>query len=876
MLRGPQGTLYGRNAVGGAINFINAKPTQEFSGEIRGVFGAYALKEFYGYISGPVWKDVLAAKFTGSKRTRDGYIDNLSGQDLNDYGDENYSLSFLFTPVDSISMNMRVNERSYARIFNGGAGSSPIVLRQGSISDTNNEVGRTTNRLAFGHRIVNPGVSCAADPTNRRCDDPGRPNFDFTNKFGVTRTAEQIRPGVDPNAPANSLADPDGTGPLDGGLDIAQASGIFAATVANGVIPNYAFGAPASLLSPAADIKDLEGDDLVVSTNGDTYDEFFDHQAVAFDATWDVNDWLTVKYVYGYTDYFYDRNTEEDKTGSGRLGSYDFFALQENENWQHEVQFFLDFERFSLTAGLFFYDAHIDQRLELYDPIDTQGRFQAPANYGFVSPQFVDSVFFGANRGPTLGRQLSLYDAQRQFEAGNLTITPPNTPGPDGVLGTPDDGDGTASLIGAWFGDPAPGDSLISGPNTPGTFFAWDNTQDTEAFAFYSQADITLTDKLSMDVGLRYAKDKKRGQERILTFLELNGLEAFISPPPGTTPGCPTSLCEFNVVRGALTVTPNSDGTFTYTPNTEPGQTPTYFNGLPSIFNSYLPLQDEFDRYTWRVNLDYEPSPDKLIYASVTTGWRSGGFNLGFRSVNNPIYGPEDVTAYEIGFKGQFLDNQLQVNTSVYYYDYDGIQIIVNVVGPFGEGTAVTNAPSARTIGWEGDILWLATDHLTIGGNWSYTNAEYDESFFVIDTDNPSIPQTLFSGLERNVDVDGAKLNRIPEWKFTTWVQYTWNFERAGSVNWYTTFSWTDEFYFTPFNEEFDKSEPFKRLDTRVSWTSPDQALSISAFVNNITDELGIRQYQRQGEIVGNFMRIATTTDPRVWGVEMRYKFGAF
>ena len=847
VLRGPQGTLYGRNAVGGAINFINSKPTQEFSGEGRAVFGSYALREFYGFISGPIFKDVLAAKFTGSKRTRDGYIQNLSGQNINNYGDENYALSLRFTPIDSVSVNMRVNERSYARRFNGGAGSNPIWLSQGAKSDTNFG-GRTTDRLAYGHRIVDPTITCVAQPLNPNCDG-GAGNFQFTNAFGTTRTAEQLRPGVDPNGTLSSATDPDGTGPL-----IATSRG---ATAANSTLPNYAFGAGPNLLSPTAGGPDLDGDDLVVSTNGDTYDEFFDHQAIALDATWDIADWLSIKYVFGYTDYFYDRNTEEDGTGSARLGSYDFYVLQENENWQHEVQFFIDFERVSITSGIFFYDAHIDQRLDLYDHVDTQGRFQNDANYGVVSADFVDSAFFP--RPFAQGRRFDIRDAQRAFEQGLIT----------------QGADGTATLIGAWYGDK--GDRLESGAVTPGTFFAWDNIQDTEAFAFYTQFDIELTEKFSADVGIRYAKDDKKGQERILTHLELAGVEAFLTPLGSTGAQCPTTLCEFNVARGALTVTPNADGTFTYTPNTNPGETPTYFNGLPAQFVSYLPLEDDFDKVTWRVNLDYTPDDDQLIYASVTAGWRSGGFNQGFRSIQNPVFGPEEVIAYEIGYKGQLFENKLQLNMSLYYYDYQDIQIIVNVVDPtFGEGTAVTNAPSARTIGWEGEVLWLATDQLTVGGNWSYTNAEYDESFLVVDTTNPETPGTLFSGLERNFDVDGNKLNRIPEWKFTMWANYNWQFDRYGKVDVYTTLGWTDSFFFSPFNTSLDESEAFLRLDARVTWTSPDEALSIAGFVNNITDELGIRQYGRYSEQTNNFARRATTTDPRVFGVEMRYKFGAF
>ena len=115
-LRGPQGTLYGRNAIGGAVNFINKLPTNEFESELRVIAGDYDLQEWYGVVSGPVIKDVLAARFVANKRTRNGYYHDLSGnKDPGNYGDENYALSFRWTPTDKIELNIRGNERSYAR-----------------------------------------------------------------------------------------------------------------------------------------------------------------------------------------------------------------------------------------------------------------------------------------------------------------------------------------------------------------------------------------------------------------------------------------------------------------------------------------------------------------------------------------------------------------------------------------------------------------------------------------------------------------------------------------------------------------------------------------------------------------------------------------
>lgn len=82
VLRGPQGTQFGRNAMGGAINLITAKPTEEF--EYGGLtrFGELNEQRFEGFVSGPIIEDRVLFRLHGQRATRDGQIDNIAEDTL--------------------------------------------------------------------------------------------------------------------------------------------------------------------------------------------------------------------------------------------------------------------------------------------------------------------------------------------------------------------------------------------------------------------------------------------------------------------------------------------------------------------------------------------------------------------------------------------------------------------------------------------------------------------------------------------------------------------------------------------------------------------------------------------------------------------------
>lgn len=79
VLRGPQGALFGKNTIAGAINIITKQPSEEFSGTFEAGYGNYNAYRVRGYVSGPLVEDKLSASFSAGYTKSDGYTRNISG-----------------------------------------------------------------------------------------------------------------------------------------------------------------------------------------------------------------------------------------------------------------------------------------------------------------------------------------------------------------------------------------------------------------------------------------------------------------------------------------------------------------------------------------------------------------------------------------------------------------------------------------------------------------------------------------------------------------------------------------------------------------------------------------------------------------------------
>ena len=117
ILRGPQGTLYGRNATGGLAHFVSKKPTEEFEGYAQLTAGEYGQFKGEGAIGGPL-TDQLMARVSVSHHSNDGYIENRLGGDLNNADDTAIRAQLLWAPADNI--DILLNARGFNQDIDTG------------------------------------------------------------------------------------------------------------------------------------------------------------------------------------------------------------------------------------------------------------------------------------------------------------------------------------------------------------------------------------------------------------------------------------------------------------------------------------------------------------------------------------------------------------------------------------------------------------------------------------------------------------------------------------------------------------------------------------------------------------------------------------
>jgi iron complex outermembrane receptor protein len=285
-------------------------------------------------------------------------------------------------------------------------------------------------------------------------------------------------------------------------------------------------------------------------------------------------------------------------------------------------------------------------------------------------------------------------------------------------------------------------------------------------------------------------------------------------------------------------------------------------------------------KFTWRLGADFRPAPDQLIYATVSTGYKQGGFN-DFDPVNGGVgpYGPESMIAYELGYKGRVAPN-LQFNSSLYYYDYDKYQLTgATFLTPSVTGGAplvliYTTNPPAKFYGWENEISWKPVRNGTLNLSFALADGEFGKGANV---------GFIFSNRQSWA---GKRPDNLATFSGTASYEHVFPLARGGAFNARVSTKFSNGYYLSdlsgqgnPFTGVYTtlpqqyRQGGFTRTDLNIGYTTESGQFSVNAFVRNLENDLQLVG-NPEGMGTGNADRVyGRVADPRTYGLRLSVKY---
>jgi iron complex outermembrane receptor protein len=194
VLKGPQGTLFGRNTTGGAVLLYTAPPTDTFGGYVQGTYGNYDTRQLEGAINLPIIEDKVALRLAGRLDRQDGTVKNFGvGGDLNNADDDNFRASLLLQPTSWLT-NTTTYDVGYAPYNHNTGAAQTLISTTLPISPL--PPGTPGFPLGYpGLAVVAPGLSQALNTYNAK--GPWYTDSDFPTHIGYRSTGVSNKTVID-------------------------------------------------------------------------------------------------------------------------------------------------------------------------------------------------------------------------------------------------------------------------------------------------------------------------------------------------------------------------------------------------------------------------------------------------------------------------------------------------------------------------------------------------------------------------------------------------------------------------------------------------------------------------------------------------------
>jgi iron complex outermembrane receptor protein len=336
---------------------------------------------------------------------------------------------------------------------------------------------------------------------------------------------------------------------------------------------------------------------------------------------------------------------------------------------------------------------------------------------------------------------------------------------------------------------------------------------ETDSYSLFGQVEFDLTERLALTGGLRVIQEEKDFE---------TGIGFFISQSNSA------------VNKGEFLENPVGAGS------------PFFYD-------------DDSSDTLWagKLQLDWRPSDDLLLYAGINRGVKAGSYNapllgsyLGSGGDAALPYDEEVLISYEGGWKWTLGNGMTRLNGSVFYYDYSDYQAFLFV----GVGGVVINA-DANTVGAELELLTTPIDGLDLILNAAWFDAEVED-----------VPLRSGSPLPpRDVDPTYA-----PEVQATAMARYAWD-ALGGTMAIQGDVTYSDDFYYNLRNFDADQFDDYTMWNALVSWESAEGKWVATLAGRNLTDErAGIQGFDLATLCGCNEVAYRA---PRFYSLGLRYNF---
>ena len=306
------------------------------------------------------------------------------------------------------------------------------------------------------------------------------------------------------------------------------------------------------------------------------------------------------------------------------------------------------------------------------------------------------------------------------------------------------------------------------------------------------------------------------------------------------------------------------------------------FEQRKADYQDSLLVRSDNDEDLWGGNLtlEYRYADSKLVYATISRGYKAGGVNgriISASATNTSIdsdlyqFDTEHMINYELGIKGAWLDNRLQAQLAAFFQDRSDVQAKQSIFDPnnFSFDDFLANAAGGKTSGLELELNYLASDRMRFFAAAGLLNAEFEDfvSQSHVDAKDDGNGVALAP-----VNLDGRELAHAPKYQFFVGTELNILSNLVLRVE----LEGKDEFYFS--NSHNEKSSSYELINARLTYYASNW--DVSVWGRNLADE----DYETRGFYFSNAFGNNPANgyapedyyqfgEPRIVGVSANYTF---